>query len=172
MRVFLVFASSSRSQAMMTYKRQQADSLRLWIVVKSSDATVLPSPIRVGHRLTRLTTSTDKWRFCSTGIKGISKSASQLWHGWECRNWLRLVLQNNQARLQGDSKAGSGLGLKVVLQVSSFPIPLLALEPSWSGLMGNLSRSSCAVVIELDKRTWSPIIGCRHHQAISALFQQ
>ena len=33
-----------------------------------------------------LTTSIDKWRFCSIGIKQIKPDVIALWHGWQCRN--------------------------------------------------------------------------------------
>ena len=62
-----------------------------------------------------LLTSTDKWRFCLTGIKRISKQARHSsGMAGECRNWLRLRfgLQCTVVRfpINQGSKVMSGLG--------------------------------------------------------------
>ena len=107
-----------------------------------------------------LLTSTDKWRFCLTGIKRISKQARHSsGMAGECRNWLRLRF-----------------GLQYSSQVPHQPSKAPRLRVGWEtrlpavGLLW-VAIAAALVVIGLDKRSRAAIIGCTHHQAIS-LFKQ
>ena len=107
-----------------------------------------------------LLTSTDKWRFCLTGIKRISKQARHSsGMAGECRNWLRLRF-----------------GLQYSSQVPHQPSKAPRLRVGWEtrlpavGLLW-VAIAAALVVIGLDKRSRAAIFGCTHHQAIS-LFGQ